>query len=177
MFLVEIAMAARAGSAALTADSIDFLEDAALSFLALVGAGLSARGRFRLGAVAAVVLLIPTAAVLPAVWVRLSSHSPPAAALITATASVAFATNLLCAALLARHRSDAGSLVRAAFLSARNDVAANLAAIGAGGLVALTHSGWPDIAVGVGVGLLNGEAAWDVWRAARKEGGSAATAS
>lgn len=40
--------------------------------------------------------------------------------------------NLTCALMLARYRSHGGSLTRAAFLSARNDVLANAAIIGAG---------------------------------------------
>jgi Co/Zn/Cd efflux system component len=38
--------------------------------------------------------------------------------------------NLTCALMLARYRTHGGSLTRAAFLSARNDVLANVAIIG-----------------------------------------------
>ena len=48
----------------------------------------------------------------------------------------ALAVNLLCAFMLARYRDHAGSLTRAAFLSARNDALANIAIIGAGLLTA-----------------------------------------
>src|SRR5688500_14818297 len=69
------------------------------------------------------------------------------------------AVNLTCAWLLARERHEAGSLTRAAFLSARNDAIANVAIIGAGLWIAVTGSGWPDLVVGVGIAAMNVDAA------------------
>jgi Co/Zn/Cd efflux system component len=69
--------------------------------------------------------------------------------------------NLLCALLLARIRHQGGSLARAAFLSARNDVLANVAIIAAGLATAATLSPWPDLAVGLGIAALNAGAAWE----------------
>jgi Co/Zn/Cd efflux system component len=77
--------------------------------------------------------------------------------------------NLSCAFLLARHRHGSGSLTRAAFLSARNDAVANVAIIGAGLATVLTVSGWPDLIVGIGIALMNADAAREVWSAARSE--------
>ena len=62
-----------------------------------------------------------------------------------------------------------GSLTRAAFLSARNDVFANLGIIGAGFLTALTRSLWPDLLVGLGIFVMNLDAAREVYTAARAE--------
>ena len=59
--------------------------------------------------------------------------------------------------------------IRAAYLSARNDVLANIAIIGAGLLTYTTHSIWPDIVVGIGIAALNLDAAREVWEAARSE--------
>jgi hypothetical protein len=50
-------------------------------------------------------------------------------------------------------------LTRAAFLSARNDVLANVAIIGAGLLTAYFASAWPDLIVGLGIFLMNLDAA------------------
>jgi hypothetical protein len=63
----------------------------------------------------------------------------------------------------------AGSLSRAAFLSARNDAFANIAIILAAGITALWPSGWPDLVVGVGIFLMNLDAAHEVYVAARRE--------
>jgi Co/Zn/Cd efflux system component len=65
------------------------------------------------------------------------------------------------------HRS--GSMTRAAFLSARNDVTANLAIIAAGSLTAYSLSAWPDLIVGLAIAGMNADAARKVWAAARKE--------
>nr|HET7859340.1 cation transporter [Caldimonas sp.] len=77
------------------------------------------------------------------------------------------------ALLLARFRAHAGSLSRAAFLSARNDAFANVAIVVAGALTAFVGNAWPDLVVGIGIAILNADSARDVWRAARDERRSA----
>jgi Co/Zn/Cd efflux system component len=71
--------------------------------------------------------------------------------------------------MLARYRTNGGSLTRAAFLSARNDVLANAAIIGVGAITAYSASAWPDLVVGLGIFLVNLGAAREVFLAARKE--------
>ena len=72
--------------------------------------------------------------------------------------------------MLARYRAHGGSLTRAAFLSARNDVLANIAIIAAGLVTAfLWRSAWPDLIVGLGIAAMNADAAREVWTAAREE--------
>ena len=55
------------------------------------------------------------------------------------------------------------------WLSARNDSLANVAIIVAAVVVLVTGTGWPDIVVVLGIGLLNADVARVVWRAARAE--------
>jgi Co/Zn/Cd efflux system component len=86
----------------------------------------------------------------------------------------ALAINTSCALLLARFRANGGSLTRAAFLSARNDTIANVAIIGAGIATAQVASAWPDLIVGLGIAVMNADAAREVWRAAREEHEAAA---
>src|SRR5437773_11500423 len=81
----------------------------------------------------------------------------------------ALVVNLSCAFMLDHFRAHRGSLTRAAFLSARNDVLANVAIIAAGFVTAYTLSGWPDLIVGLGVAAMNADAAREVWRAAHDE--------
>jgi Co/Zn/Cd efflux system component len=71
--------------------------------------------------------------------------------------------------MLMQFRAHSGSLTRAAFLSARNDVLANIAIIAAGFVTAHTLSGWPDLIVGLGIAAMNADAAREVWSAAREE--------
>src|SRR5215471_2601386 len=81
----------------------------------------------------------------------------------------ALAVNFTCTVMLARYRYHSGSLTRAAFLSARNDVLANIAIIAAGVVTAFTVSAWPDLIVGLGIAAMNADAAREVFAAARKE--------
>ena len=100
---------------------------------------------------------------------KLSGAVPPDPFTLTLVGAGALAVNFTCASLLVRHRNLQSNLMRAAYLSARNDVLANIAIIGAGLLTYTTHSIWPDIVVGIGIAALNLDAAREVWEAARSE--------
>jgi Co/Zn/Cd efflux system component len=168
-FIIEFSIALVIASVALFADSIDFLEDASVNFLILIALGWSAIARARVGMVLAALLLIPGLATLWMAASKFLSPVPPAAVPLSLTALGALAVNLVCALVLARHRHHGGSLAKAAFLSARNDVFANGAIIVAGALTAFFSSAWPDLITGVGIAALNAGAAREVWEAARSE--------
>jgi Co/Zn/Cd efflux system component len=168
-FGVEFSVALMIGSVSLFADSIDFLEDASINFLIAIAFGWSVLWRARIGTVLSGALLIPALAALWAAWSKLMAGVPPAAIPLSVTGAGAFAVNLSCALMLAQYSSHGGSLTRAAFLSARNDVLANIAIVAAGLITAYTHSAWPDLAVGLGIVALNADAARQVWRTARRE--------
>lgn len=173
-FAIEFAIAILIDSVALFADSVDFLEDMAMSGLVLAGLRFSARIRARLGIGLAALLLLPAGAMLVALAQKFMTASPivPAAGALSLTGAAAFIANVTCALFLARVKNRAGSLTKAAFLSARNDVIANIAIIAAGGLTALWPSIWPDILVGLGIAALNADSALDVLSAARREIGA-----
>jgi len=168
-FGIEFTVAIAIGSVSLFADSIDFLEDASVNFLILVALGWSATRRARMGMVLAGLLLVPGLATLWTAWQKFSLPVPPAPVPLSLAGAGAFAVNLSCALLLTRYRQHAGSLTRAAFLSARNDVLANVAIVGAGLVTAYVRSAWPDLIVGLGIALMNAGAAREVYRAAREE--------
>jgi Co/Zn/Cd efflux system component len=168
-FFVEIGVALAIKSVSLFADSIDFLEDTSINLLIALALGWSAVNRARVGMALAGILLVPGFAAVWEAWQKFLAPIPPAAAPLSITGAGAFAVNLICAFLLARFRSHSGSLTRGAFLSARNDVIANAAIIVVGVITAYTASGWPDLIVGLGIILMNADAARDVWSAARDE--------
>ena len=168
-FGVEFGVAIAIGSVSLFADSVDFLEDASINLLIAVGLGWSAQNRARLGMVLAGVILVPVAATLWTAWQKFSVPVPPQPVPLTLTGAGAFLVNFAAAFLLARFRHHGGSLTRAAFLSARNDVLANVAIIAAGLATAATLSVWPDLIVGLGIAALNADAARQVVNAARAE--------
>lgn len=169
-FGVEFAVALAIGSVALFADSVDFLEDASINLLIFVAMAWSAATRARVGMALALIILVPGLATLWTAWEKFLAPVAPQALPLTLAGLGALAVNLGCAFLLARFRHHAGSLTRAAFLSARNDAAANLAIIGAGLVTAtLWRSAWPDLIAGLGIAALNAGAAHEVWEGARKE--------
>lgn len=168
-FGVEFAVALTIGSVSLFADSIDFLEDAAVNGLILVALGWNARRRSIVGMVLAAILFAPAVATLWTAWQKLHLPVPPAPMPLTLTGLGALAINLYCAFRLARFRTHSGSLTRAAFLSARNDALANVAIIVAGLVTAATLSPWPDLIVGLGIFVLNLDASRQVYSAARNE--------
>ena len=168
-FGVEFAVALAIGSVSLFADSVDFLEDASVNLLILLALGWSLKARARLGMGLAGILLVPALATLWALWSKFQLPAPPAPLPLTITGVGAMFVNFGCAMLLMRYRHHAGSLTRAAFLSARNDVFANIAIVIAGAATAMTHSVWPDMVVGAGIMLINADAAREVWQAARSE--------
>ena len=174
-FGVEFAVALSIGSVSLFADSVDFLEDASVNLLILVGLGWSARSRARLGMVLAGILLAPAVATLWTAWEKFNLPVAPEPIPLSLTGLGALAVNFGCALLLARYRAHSGSLTRAAFLSARNDTIANIAIIAAGLATAfIWRSAWPDLIVGLCIAAMNVDAAREVWTAARDEHRAAA---
>lgn len=172
-FLVEVVVAWRIGSISLFADSVDFLEDAAVNFLIFAALGWSLRQRARVGMALSALLLLPAGAFVWALLHKLAAPAPPEPLGLSLTGAGALAVNLGCAFVLARFRDHSGSLTKAAFLSARNDAIANLAIIAAGVVTVFWASVWPDVVVGVGIALMNLDAAREVWAAARQERRSA----
>jgi Co/Zn/Cd efflux system component len=168
-FGVEFAVARAIGSVSLFADSIDFLEDATVNLLILVALGWNAHRRSLVGMALAAILLVPGLSTLWTAWQKVLVPTPPDAALLSLTGLGALVINLTCAYLLMRFRSHSGSLTRAAFLSARNDALANVAIITAGVVTAVAPSPWPDLVVGMGVFLMNLDAAREVYATARNE--------
>ncbi|HUN98389.1 MAG TPA: cation transporter [Bradyrhizobium sp.] len=174
-FGVEFAVALSIGSVSLFADSVDFLEDASVNLLILVGLGWSARSRARLGMVLAGILLAPAVATLWTAWEKFNLPVAPEPIPLSLTGLGALAVNFGCALLLARYRAHSGSLTRAAFLSARNDTIANIAIIAAGLATAfIWRSAWPDLIVGLCIAAMNVDASREVWTAARDEHRAAA---
>lgn len=168
-FFVEFAVALAIGSVSLFADSVDFLEDTLVNLLIFVALPWAARRRKVVGSILAFVILIPAIATVWSAIAKILDPYPPEPAALTITAFGALIVNLGCAMLLLRHRRHQGSLVTAAWLSARNDAIANLAIILVGVLTFWFATGWLDIVVGVAIGLLNADSAREVWQAAREE--------
>lgn len=169
-FGVEFTVALAIGSVALFADSVDFLEDASINILIAFAIGWGPRRRAMLGMALAAILLAPALAGLWTAYQKLVEPVAPAPVPLTLTGAGALLVNLSCALILARFRHHSGSLTKAAFLSARNDVLANIAIILAGLFTAtLWRSAWPDLLVGIAIAIMNADAAREIFEAARDE--------
>ena len=169
-FGIEFVVALVIGSVSLFADSVDFLEDASVNLLIAAALGWSARKRARLGMALAGILLVPGIATLWTAWHKFNVPLAPEPLPLSLTGLGALGVNLSCAFMLARYRHHGGSLTRAAFLSARNDVLANIAIIAAALVTAfLWPTAWPDLIVGLGIAVMNTDAAREVWTAALNE--------
>ena len=174
-FGIEFVVALRIGSVSLFADSMDFLEDASVNLLIVTALAWSAKNRARVGMTLAAILLVPGLATLWTASEKFNTPVAPDPVPLSLAALGALAVNLVCAFLLSRYRRHKGSLTKAAFLSARNDAFANLAIIAAALVTAFAwRTAWPDLIAGLGIALMNADAAREVWSAAREEHAAAA---
>lgn len=168
-FGIEFAVGLSIRSVSLLADSIDFLEDTSINLLVLIGLGLAATARARLGSVLAAIIAVPGVTAFVAACDKFLHPDIPGVVELSATAFGALLTNATAALILSRVRHHEHSLVQAAWLSARNDVLANVAIIGAAVMTLAIPSAYWDVAVGLGIGVLNADAAIKVWRRSRAE--------
>jgi Co/Zn/Cd efflux system component len=169
-FVVEFYFGRLYGSVALIGDSIDFLEDASINILIALAIGWSLRKRQVVTYFLAILLLVPGVAFLWNAFHQILSPEIPVGEGMSVVGFGALIINVFCAYLIARHRTEEGGLVMAAFYSARNDAIANLLIIGAGFITVLTPSIWPDLIIGIAIFVMNADAAKEVIEASRKEG-------
>jgi Co/Zn/Cd efflux system component len=174
-FLIEAGMAQRIHAVSLFADSIDFLEDASMSILVLVGMAWSLAHRARLGRVLALMLAIPSLLTVWTLWHQFGSPVTPDASLLALTGLGALVVNLYCAWRLLPLKNIEGSLSKAACLASRNDAIGNIAILIAAGITWWKPSHWPDLVVGVGIFLMNADASLQIWKAAHIDDGASAT--
>ena len=168
-FFVEFGVALAAGSVSLLADSVDFLEDTAINLLIFVALGWPLARRAVMGKVMALVILGPACVAAWEAVTRFSGPVAPDVVPVVLASLGAIAVNGTSAWILVGVRSRGGSLSRAAFLSARNDVLVNIAIIAMGILTASTGSGWPDLILGCLIILLAAHAAYEVWEVSEEE--------
>lgn len=168
-FFIEFVVARNIGSVSIFADSVDFLEDASVNLLILVAMGWSAVHRARVGMLLAALILIPGVSALWTAGQKFFLFIPPSPVSLSITGAGALVVNFSCALLLTRYRKHSGSMARAAFLSARNDVLANIAIITAGLVTILIPTAWPDLVVGLAIAFMNIGAAKEVFEAAKEE--------
>jgi Co/Zn/Cd efflux system component len=153
MFAVEFGAGIAAGSTALMADSLDMLGDAAVYGVSLVALRRSDTWRAGAALLKGGLMAAFGLGVLGQLAWHLVTGTMPVAAMMTGFGLAALGANLVCAALLLRHRGGDVNM-RSTWLCSRNDVVANLGVLAAAGLVSLTGRQWPDLVVGLIIALL-----------------------
>jgi cation diffusion facilitator family transporter len=168
MFVVETVGGALAGSMALQADALDFLGDTFTYGLSLWVIGKAAQWRSRAALLKGASLSLMALWILGASAYRVLVIGTPEPLIMGGIGFLALAANLVSAGLLYRFR-DGDANVRSVWLCSRNDALGNIAVMGAAGLVWLTGSGWPDLAVAVVMAGLFFYSSVSIFRQARGE--------
>lgn len=166
--VVEMVGGFIARSQALKADALDFLGDGSITFLALLALAWGTVWRARAALVQGVFLGLLGLGVLAATAYRVFVLQVPEPVLMGGFGIVALVVNVAAAMILMKHRTG-DSNVRAVWLFSRNDAIGNAAVIVAAGLVWLTGTQWPDLAVAAGIAGLFMHSAWEIVTDARKD--------
>lgn len=161
MFLVEVIAGQMAASVSLQADALDFFADSANYLIALFVLSRSIRWRASTALLKGAVMGAFGIYVLLYSAYQAMGNTVPAAPVMGSVGTLALIANVISAVLLYRHRSG-DSNMRAVWLCSRNDAIANVAVIIAAGLVYLSASGWPDLAVGFFMAILSLHSAWQI---------------
>lgn len=153
MFAVELVAGMMAGSTALLSDSLDNLGDALTYGLSLYAVSRGSRSKARVALFKGVLILTAGIFVLCQVVYRIAVPVIPTHETMGLVSLLALLANGTCLALLWKHREEDINM-SSVWECSRNDIASNIAVFVAAGGVWLTHSGWPDILIGLALALL-----------------------
>jgi len=168
MFVVELGAGIRGHSTSLVADSVDMLGDAIVYGASLLALGRGVLWQARVALAKGLIMAAFGIGVLAEVGAKLSRGLMPAADVMGSIGLLALAANVVCLALLWRHRADDLNM-RSAFVCSLNDVAGNAGVLLASAGVGLLGSAWPDIAVGLLIAGMFGASAVGVIARARRQ--------
>ena len=146
MFGVEMAASVHANSMALRADALDFLGDSFTYTITLLVIGHSLRWRSTAALFKGLTLAVMGVWVLGSTLYQVFILGQPDEYIMGGIAILAFMANVISALLLLRYRNGDAN-IRSVWLCSRNDAIGNLAVVLSAGLVAITHSAWPDLVV------------------------------
>jgi len=168
MFIVELVAGLLGSSVSLVADSLDMLGDALVYAFSLYVVARSSAMKAREALLKGAIMAAFGIFVLGQAIYRIVFPQLPVFEAIGAIGLLALAANSVCFFLLWRHRADDINM-SSVWLCSRNDIIANVSVLLAALGVWLTHSGWPDILVGLALAVLFLRSALFVLREAIKE--------
>lgn len=150
MFLVIAGAALYGNSTALLADSLDNLGDALTYGLSLYAVSRGASAKAKVALFKGMLIFLAACAVAGQIIYKLMVPSIPVFEVMGAFSLLGLAANSVCLYLLWRHRHEDVNM-SSVWECSRNDIASNLSVFVAAGAVWLTGTGWPDIAVAIGL--------------------------
>lgn len=168
MFFVELSLGWIAESTALMADSLDMLADGIIYSIGLYAVGKAAKVKTQAARASGYFQAVLGLLILADILRRILVGSEPVSMLMISVGMLALVANIICLALLNKHRHGEVHM-RASWIFSANDVIANLGVILGGVLVWWLGSRWPDIIVGVVVSLFILRGAWMILQEAKKE--------
>jgi Co/Zn/Cd efflux system component len=148
MFVVEFSAGFQSDSSSLTGDSLDMLGDSLVYASSIYVVHRSAKAQAGTALLKGVIMVVFAVAVFAKAIYHLLANTVPQAEIMSGIGVLALLVNLLCLALLTRHRNDNLNMI-SVWLCSRNDIIANISVLVAAGLVFLTQSLWPDLLVGL----------------------------
>ena len=168
MFAVEIGAGLAAGSAALQADALDFLGDAANYGISLFVVGMALRYRAMAALAKGATMGVFGLWVIATILWHTVHGALPSALTMGAVGFAALAANAASFGLLWAYRGGDANM-RSAWICTRNDVLGNFAVLLAAVGVFGTGTGWPDIIVAAIMAGLALQGAWIVLRQSLNE--------
>jgi Co/Zn/Cd efflux system component len=168
MFIAEVITSYYSNSVSLLADSVDFLGDSANYAISIFVLNKTLATRARASILKSASMAAFGIGVICSVIYQIIIQAPPHAQVMGTVGTIALIANLFVAALLFKYR-DGDSNMRSVWLCTRNDAIGNLLVILAAIGVALTGTLWPDLFVGLIMGLMGLSSAAKIYKHARKE--------
>ena len=153
MFVVEFASGVMARSTALLSDSLDNLGDATTYGLSLYAVARGVRAKAKVALCKAGLIFAAALFVIAQVAYGLAHPATPVFEAMGIVSLLALVANSTCLALLWKHRQDDVNM-SSVWECSRNDIVGNIAVFAAAGLVWVTGTGWPDLAVGAALAAL-----------------------
>ncbi len=163
MFGLEFAYGWIAGSTALLSDSLDMFGDAVVYAFSLYVLDRSLRWKARASLLKGVIICALGLSVFAEVVRKMLAPELPEATTMGWVGALALGANLTCLYLLSRHRTDDINM-HSTWECSRNDVASNVGVLLAAVLVRWTGSPWPDLLIGIAVGVVFMRSAAEVLR-------------
>ncbi len=153
MFIIGFTLGIIGQSTGLIADSMDMLADAIVYAIAMYAVGQGLHAKIRAAHISGVLQIALAFGVMLDVIRRFTFGSAPESTLMIGMGLVAFAANVVCLMLIAKHRK--GEIhMRASWVFSKNDVIANIGVIVSGVLVALLASPLPDFIIGFAISII-----------------------